>query len=75
LAAEKAVRDVESIVAGQIHKERTIRTMGTKKSPLTGMYTPSMPVKLRGIPMTVIAGEADDTVSPAAAASAASGEA
>jgi hypothetical protein len=76
LAAEKAVRDVESIVADQIHKERAIRTMGTKHSPLTGMYTPSMPIRLRGIPMTVIAGEVDDASSPAAsAASAASGEA
>lgn len=70
LAAEKSMRDVETIVADQIHKERAIRTMGTKTHPLTGVYTPPMPVRLRGIPMAVIAGEAEDTSSPAVAAGA-----
>jgi hypothetical protein len=78
LAAEKAMREVETIVANQIYKERSVRELGTKTKPLTGVYIPPMPVRLRGIPMAVIAGEAED-VSPAssgagAAASAAAGE-
>jgi hypothetical protein len=67
LAAEKAMREVETIVANQIYKERAIRTLGTKTKPLTGVYVPAMPVRLRGIPMAVIAGEAEDA-SPAGAA-------
>lgn len=65
LAAEKAMREVETIVADQIYKGRVIREMGTKTLPLTGVYTPSMPVSLRGIPMAIIAGEAEDASSPA----------
>ena len=72
LAAEKAMREVETIVADQIHKGRAIRTMGTKTKPLTGVYVPTMPVRLRGIPMAVIAGEAEDVSSPAGAPAGAS---
>jgi len=60
LAAEKAVREVETIVASQIYKDRSARALGTKTRPLTGVYTPPMPIRLRGIPMAVIAGEAED---------------
>lgn len=76
LAAEKAMREVETIVADQIYKERAIREMGTKTKPLTGVYVPAMPVRLRGIPMAVIAGEAEDATSssPAGAGAAAATE-
>jgi hypothetical protein len=72
LAAEKAMREVETIVADQIYKERSVREMGTKNKPLTGVYVPPMPVRLRGIPMAVIAGEAEDASSSPAGAGAAS---
>jgi hypothetical protein len=70
LAAEKAMREVETIVADQIYKERSVREMGTKTKPLTGVYVPPMPVRLRGIPMAVIAGEAEDVLSSPAGAGA-----
>lgn len=75
LAAEKAVREVEEIVASQIYKERSVRTLGTKTKPLTGVYTPPMPIRLRGIPMAVIAGEAEDAASSPAEGGAGAGAA
>ena len=68
LAAEKAMREVETIVADQIYKDRTVREMGTKNKPLVGVYVPPMPVRLRGIPMAVIAGEAEDASTSSAGA-------
>jgi hypothetical protein len=70
LAAEKSMQEVETIVADQLYKGRGIVERGTKTRSLTGIYMPPMPVALRGIPMAVIAGGADESSPETATATA-----
>lgn len=56
LTAEKAVLEMEEALAAQLYKGRTPITRGEYR----GTYVPPMPENRRGIPLTAVAGGAEE---------------